>query len=161
MKQDFQSLIQFTLLRLFTIVFIISSCKSEDTEPLRIHPLSQLNRTYETEANDYIHRSKIEFYLVDELQDTAEQEAKIDSFVCVNLTSDYADFDTYRIYFYKKSKNTNFEAIAADSRRWERDYEANDRVCDYHWMNGKLLSVTKWNNSVQIEYRYKLLCSPY
>ncbi len=59
-----------------------------------------------------------------------------------------------------KSRKTNFEAIAADPRKWERAYEANDRVYDYHWMSGKLLSVTYWSNGIQIEYRNKLLCSP-
>lgn len=158
--REFVPLIRFTMLRLFTLLFVLFSCKSAGTEPLSIQPLSQFNRTYETEANGYIHCSKIEFYLVDGFQNTAEQEAKIDSFVCANLSSDYADFDTYRIYFYMKSRKTNFEAIAADPRKWERAYEANDRVYDYHWMSGKLLSVTYWSNGIQIEYRNKLLCSP-
>ncbi len=160
MKPASASLLLFSILQLFTISFTLSSCEHEDTQALSIHPLTQVNRTYETEGNDnYILHSKIEHYLVDGFQDNADQESQIDSFVCENLSSDYADFDTYRIYFYKKSKNTNFEDIAAHPRRWQRDSEANDRIYDYHWMNGRLLSITKWNKGLQTEYRNELQCS--
>lgn len=159
MKPASASLLLFSILQLFTVPFTLSSCESEDTQALSIQPLTQVNRTYETEVNDYMHHSKIEHYLVDGFQDNAECEAQIDSFVCANLSPDYADFDTYRIYFYKKSKNTNFEDIAANPRRWERDSEANDRIYDYHWMNGRLLSITKWKNGIQAEYRKESGCS--
>ncbi len=160
MKRAFQPLTPFILLRLLTIVLLISSCKSENTEPLRIQPLPQLNRTYETEANGYIYHSKIEHYLLDGLQDNAEEAAKVDSFVCVNIASDYTDFHTYMIYFYKKSKNTNVEAIAADPREWIRYYQDEAMVYSYRWVSGEFRYVTKWNNFIEIEDRYKLLCSP-
>jgi|JI10StandDraft_1071094.scaffolds.fasta_scaffold1156982_1 hypothetical protein len=159
MKRASSTLVLLSIVWLFSTQFMLSSCASEDTPPLSIQPLSQFNRTYDTEVNDYIHHSKIEHYLVDGFQDNADQESQIDSFVCENLPSDYADFDTYRIYFYKKSKNTNFEDIAAHPRRWQRDSEANDRIYDYHWMNGRLLSITKWNKGLQTEYRNELRCS--
>ena len=65
-------------------------------------------------------------------------EEKIDSFVCNNKPFIISKYNTFYLYFYRKTKQTNNEQIAKNIREFDRYSMRHDLLYTYTWAVGNV-----------------------
>jgi hypothetical protein len=65
-------------------------------------------------------------------------EEKIDSFVCNNKPFNISKYNTFYLYFYRKTKQTNNGQIAKNIREFDRYSMRHDLLYTYTWAVGKV-----------------------
>lgn len=129
-----------------TLIFIFICCVKKD---LTFQSIDSLNYTYKGNNGIKNFTNRGVFFLIDQYEESSENERIIESFVNSNKSADYKEYNSYSIIFYKKSSRTTIENINSDSKLIDR--YSNDLVFTYTWTNGQFMTRFKYKNGEIVE----------
>ena len=115
---------------------------------IKIVPLSPFSVVKEFKAirdSNVIELYKKNYFLVENFSfDNKNHEQDITNFAFYNLDTNYSQYGTYRMIFYKSSSRTNrnYVDIPSDVIEWHFD----DIIFDFCWYDGKFSFVNKQRN---------------
>lgn len=119
---------------LFCFLFLCSCSQ----KPLQFIPLSQFDKV-DTSITKGRFTLKYRNFIVEYYRDNETSLAAIDSFVNLNIDTNYTKYENYIYVFYKSSDVTNVDHLKSDPRDLDRHSQQNDWIYTYTWSRGTFL----------------------
>lgn len=145
---------------IYILLLILVACNNDDPSvkyyseaafSIELLPSLTQDSVIHFQQSDHHRRYRYEHYAVAGYKRVPDLKVSLDSFVCGNLFKGYEEYDSYSLFFYKKTDFVNLD------RFFDRGlYE----LYGYHFKFGKFYAVSKYHEKVSdTQTLYNMTCS--